>query len=239
LGWAQKTLAKRVGVSLKTVSLVENLGRTSRDTAERIASALGLPIEDILVAGGQQRSMVWFLGSYTDQTEVQRRRTTALINRLGSQLVRLDVRVVMGKSAMLQDLADAYLKAMPGDTFVPCAVMLYGRLRQWDVRDIFRTAIGAAPDLGVVLGGDVSKGRVKQEYDAAVDAGIPMIPVKSTGGQAADLRLTASRLNEAEAAYVQKTHGVDVGRLADTLIQSIRRYAPSRGHRLPDGGFAR
>jgi hypothetical protein len=87
------------------------------------------------------------------------------------------------------------------------------------VRQVFLDAIAKVPDVAVVLGGSPA-GRAVEEASLARDAGIPVLPLKFTGGAA--LSADASfdgRLAEA-IEDLQTIRGSDiVGRMVCDLIE--------------------
>lgn len=171
------------------------------------------------------RTTVWVLGSYSDLTVHQEKITRSLVEILGDGLVSRGIRLISGESGMLIDLAKSYRKAAIASTDpMPSSIMLYGKLRQRAGQKLFADTIGFTPDLAIVIGGGVARGRVNEEVELAMNAGIPILPVPATGGAAAQIQLTANRVDDLFGLLGAPPEAVDVGDLAGVLLRAIERY---------------
>lgn len=170
----------------------------------------------------QRVGVVWVLGSHGSLPDEQRTRTQRLLAPLAAGLVNQGLRVVMGESDMLRDLAarcrEASL-ALPSSDRV--TTMLFGNLRQPDIKNYFAHAIGAEPDIAILLGGNTARGRTREEYELAVTNGIPVLAVPATGGVAALSQSTVD-LTDAERRALD---ALDFGDLSRAIVAVVSRYA--------------
>ena len=170
------------------------------------------------------RTTVWVLGSFSELSDRERTVAKKLIEIFAQGLVNSGVRLVSGESDLLIELAEHYRKAaIASSAHVPSAVMLYGKLRQRDAKKLFLDAIGLIPDLAIVIGGRISRGRVKQECQMAAMANIPILTVPAAGGAAATITPTA---NKAADLY-GLLDGTDIGDVSKALLQAVERYLKS------------
>jgi len=148
-----------------------------------------------------------------------------LLPLIAKGFVDIGVRVVSGESDMLIDFAHHYRDAaLVAKARVPNAITLFGRLRQRDARNLFRDAIGVVPTVAVVIGGGIARGRVKEEYDMACRANIPVIPVPASGGAASVLKPTARKADDLLPLLAPTRKAVDVGDVGTALIKAAARY---------------
>lgn len=230
-GWSQEELAKRAGVSRGTIVNLEKGQSCRGDSANLVAQALDRSLAEILLQHPGGRLAVWILGSWQDTGEwPEWEKIEILMDAINCELIESGARVVMGKGNMLQRFADDYFKklraAARAQRFVPPAVMLYGYLRQYDLRQIFAEAMGCVPELGILIGGNVPKGRVAEEYAAAEEAGIPVLCVKATLGCARRLESTVGGIPPEVLGVINETGDkVDWGRLGNSIRDVIRTYA--------------
>jgi len=190
---------------------------------------LGIAVSQTVDIRPGERPTVWVLGSYRGLDEQELAITRKLIITLGSSLAARRVRLVSGRSDMLQDLS-AYCRnvAMSLNPRSTLPVMIEGKLRQTDLRELFRDAIGRIPNLAIVIGGSVGH-RVAEECDYAEKARIPVLPVPATGGSAAKAKLTADRANDLYDALTRSDGMVDTNDLVAALLQAVERYTPNAG----------
>jgi len=172
-----------------------------------------------------ERPTLWVLGSYRGLKDPELTITRNLIITLGSSLAASRVRLVSGRSDMLQDLSGYYrnvqLSIKPRGT---PPVMIEGKLRQTDLRELFQQTIGRIPDLAIVIGGSVGH-RVAEECDYAEKAGIPVLPVPLTGGSAVPARLTADKAKDLYKRLAKSDGIVDTNDLVAALLEAVERYA--------------
>jgi len=147
-----------------------------------------------------------------------------IVRFLPPELVRLGVRLVVGNSDMLRKFAENYMNAQINNTDAPNAIILLGKLRQRDLRNLFEDAIYYVPNLAILLGGGGKIGRVKEEYDDTVRAGIPVIPIYSTGGVAKQVEPTADKVKTLYKTFSQKGANVDAGDLVQAIVKAVRIY---------------
>ena len=220
----QEDLADKAPCSKKTLERIESGKPTTMPTLRKIATVLRVDVRDLLTIVAA-KTTVWLIGSYTDQTEQQRKLTEAMLPILANGLVRLGVRVVMGESTMLQELAHACRDAMmASEKSLPLPIMLFGKLRQTDVREVFATSINVVPDLAIVIGGGVARGRIQEECVAATAARIPILTIAATGAAASQLESTADLVTEDAASVIKNVGSSDAGDLAKAVIQAVRCY---------------
>ena len=175
-----------------------------------------------------RRTTVWVLGSYSELETSEVTIARKMIATLGSGLAARGVRLVTGKSDMLDDLAGHCRNvAMAMSPRGPLPIILDGKLRQTDLKTLFRDTIGGIPNLAIVIGGGVSRGRVAEECDAAEEAGIPILPVPVTGGAAARVRLTAHIATDLYEVLRKTGCAMDTNDLVAALLQAVELYAPN------------
>lgn len=179
-----------------------------------------------------RRPTVWVLGSYSELDSLEIQLTRKLIQKLGSALAARGARLVSGKSDMLDDLAaNCRNVAMALTPRGPLPVILDGKLRETDLKALFMDTIGGLPNLAIVIGGSVRRGRTLQECEAAAEAGIPVLPVPVTGGTAAKVSLTAHHASDLYEGLKHDRSGINANDILDNLLEAIDRYAPD----LPQG----
>jgi hypothetical protein len=185
---------------------------------------LNKDIEEIDSRPGR-RTMIWFLGSYHGISDTEKKIADSIIRSLPSKLIGAGIRVVVGDSTMLMEFIhncrDIHNQS---DIAVPNPVMIFGRLRKRDLRDLFKDAVDCIPDLAILIGGDIEKGRVKEEYDGAVKAEIPIICIASTGGVAKQVKSVADRARPLLGILNQTGDNIDVGDLITAIWEAIVMY---------------
>jgi hypothetical protein len=175
-----------------------------------------------------QKTTVWVLGSYSELDAGELMIARKLVAALGSGIGARRIRLVSGKSDMLDELAaNCRNVAMAMNPRGPLPIILDGKLRQTDLRVLFDETIIGIPDLAIVIGGGVSRGRVAEECEAAKRADIPVLPVPITGGAARLLRLTAHIASDVYEAVGQTSAGRDTNDFVVALLNAVERYAPS------------
>jgi hypothetical protein len=175
------------------------------------------------------RVTAWFLGSYSGLDEAEERFTKKFIPMIATGLAHAGVRVVMGESEMLIDLAKRYRdSAIGGELAIPNPIIPAGKLRQCDLRERFIDTIGVIPDLAVVIGGGVERGRVREECVSAKEAGIPILPVPVTGGYARMAETTFSLSASDRSLLEKRPTNIDVGDIASTIVRLVESCANCR-----------
>jgi hypothetical protein len=173
-----------------------------------------------------RRTTLWMLGSYKGLSDGERNAAGRIIRSLPAKLIGAGMRVVVGDSTMLQEFIhncrDVHNQS---DAAVPNPVMIFGRLRKRALRDLFQDAINCVPDIAILIGGDVEKGRVKEEYDGAVAADIPILCIPATGGVAKQVRSVADRAGHLYGILDQTGDNIDMGDLITAVWEAIAIYA--------------
>ncbi len=173
-----------------------------------------------------ERTTLWVLGSYTGLSDTEKAIAEYIVRSLPSSLIEAGIRVVVGDSTMLTEFIhncrDAHNQS---GTIAPNPVMIFGRLRKRDLRDLFEDTINCVPDLALLIGGRIERGRVKEEYDCAVKAGIPIICVASTGGVAKQVRSVADKASHLYGILSETGGDVDAGDLTTVIREAVRIYA--------------
>lgn len=175
-----------------------------------------------------KRITVWLFGSYSGISPEERKLTKRIISIISLGLVKLGVRVVMGESEMLRDFANKYRDDLiasnaPG----PNPIILPGKLRQRNLKYLFLDAIGTVPDIAILLGGGVERGRVKEEYNYAIKAGIPVLAIPATGGVAKQFESTVDKASEFYSVLKKTGKSVDVGDLSNAILDVVSKYKSS------------
>jgi hypothetical protein len=165
------------------------------------------------------------IGSYSELSERELAVAKRLVPILAKGLVDLRVRLVTGESDMLLELSHQYRDAaIAANSPVPTAIMLSGKLRQRELKNLFLDAIGVIPDLAIVIGGRVSRGRVEEECVMADKAGIPLLPIPATGGVAAKIQRTADKVDDLHSHLAKVGDIVDTGDLSNALLKAVKKY---------------
>ena len=189
-----------------------------------LSYTMGREMDEIDSRPGK-RTTIWMLGSYKGLSDIEKEIAERIISSLPAKLIGAGIRVVVGDSIMLEEFIrncrDIHNQS---DTAVPNPVMIFGRLRKRDLRDLFEDAINCIPDLAILLGGDIEKGRVKEEYDGAVKAEIPIICIASTGGVAKQVKSVAGRASDFFDILNQTGDNIDTGDLISAIWEVIVIY---------------
>lgn len=176
---------------------------------------------------------VWVVGSNRDLGDKQALLNKRFVGFLAQVFMHRRFRVVFGRSGLLDDLGDAVNKEIDREQVYgidrgtlgefgnasamhknsaeppPNPVVLLGSfLSNRGLREVFVESIGHLPDTVVVIGGSPT-GRTHEEVKHAQEAGIPVLPLRFTGGAAAtaatsvDTSLTESvvRIQQARRDY--------------------------------------
>jgi hypothetical protein len=172
-----------------------------------------------------KRTTIGMLGSYKGMSDLEKNIAERIISSLPSKLIGAGIRVVVGDSIMLQDfLHNCRDIHNQSDTAVPNPVLIFGRLRKRDLHDLFEDTINCIPDLAILIGGDIEKGRVKEEYDGAVKADIPIICIASTGGVAKQVKSVAEKASHLFDVLNQTGDNIDTGDLISAIWEAIVIY---------------
>jgi hypothetical protein len=171
-----------------------------------------------------KRLTVWVIGSSDDITDAEARFVDRLVPNFVGHLAQIGVRLVLGESGLLLDIARAYRAALAGlHHFVPHPIVIVGNMRRYPSRLVFSETIGQVPDLAIIIGGRVQRRRVADEYQRAKEAGIPIISLGFTGGAAATLPSTVP--NPLDHYVGKPITSLDVGDIAAKLGQFISEAA--------------
>jgi hypothetical protein len=199
---------------------------------------------------GNDCPVVWILGSHRHlRTEYLRQKALLVCQVLARTFLEERIQLVMGTSRMLEYLADSYeefldnpskLADAEGELFrrtiatehaqshkpVPNPIILLGKLRRPSIRDTFDDAIGRFPDIAILIGGRLGadSGRAAEEYQLAVNAEIPLLPIPFTGGAAESAPCTVDTSLEAELRELRTLTG-NVDRLGPLVLKIVREQA--------------
>ena len=173
----------------------------------------------------KHRTTLWILGSYNGMSDREKIIAKRIVRSLPPKLIQAGIRVVVGESAMLREFIrncrDVHNQSA---TTVPNPVMILGRLRKRDLRNLFEDTINCVPDLALLIGGYIERGRVKEEYDGALKADIPIICIPSTGGVAKQVKSVADRASHLYGILNQAEDYVDSGDLITAIYEAIMVY---------------
>ena len=233
---SQQDCTELIGVLLEKVNTKYPFKLDDREII-REGKLLHKKINDAMKARGysyddtpppQKRTTLWVLGSHSDVSPSERRIIERILPIITKGLVDLEVRVVMGESEMLLEFAHQYRDALiASDSPIPNPIILPGKLRQRNLRYLFSDAIGTVPDLALLLGGGVKRGRVQEEYDMAIKAGIPVLSIPSTGGVAALVNSTTHKADDLYSTLHKTGREIDVGDLCNSILKAVSRYNPA------------
>ena len=199
---------------------------------------------------GNSYPIVWLLGSHRHlKTEHLRQKALQVCQVLARIFLENHIQIIMGTSRMLEYLADSYeeflenpskLGDAEGEPFrktiatehaqchkpAPNPIILLGNLRRPSIRDTFVDAIGRFPDIAVVIGGRSGdeSGRSLEEYQLAVDAQIPLLPLSFTGGAAEIAPCTVDSSLEKEVAELKTLTG-NIDRLGPLVLKIVIEQA--------------
>lgn len=165
---------------------------------------------------------VWIIGSTTELSEEAVHFVEKLAGELGSHLIASRARLVVGDSSILRQFAVAYRAGMPtSGEFVPNPVVVEGNLRKVPADVLFSGVIGSVPDLAIVIGGNTSRGRVREEYQNSVASGIPVISLGMLGGAAAGLPPTLAKNGGLDRFSNLPIEALDVGDVAAAIAKAL------------------
>jgi hypothetical protein len=199
---------------------------------------------------GNDCPIVWLLGSHRYlNTEHLRQKALQVCQALARAFVEDRIQMVMGTSRMLEYLADSYeeflenplkLAQAEGELFrktlasehaqshrpAPNPIILLGCLRRPSIRDTFADAIGRFPDIAILIGGRLGdeSGRSAEEYQLAVNAQIPLLPLSFTGGAAETAPCTVDPSLAKEVAELKTLTG-NIDRLGSVVLKIVREQA--------------
>jgi hypothetical protein len=165
------------------------------------------------------RLTVWALGSYQGLEDHERLIASRVSPLLGSALAQAGARLVVGESDLLWDMVEAYRDAnLSNADWAPNPIVLPGRLRGKDMEIFFRDAIGRVPEVAIVLGGGIARGRVQAEIKGAKEAGIVILPVRRCGGFGARVRSNRSDLMAPLSRLGPRS---DAAEIAGAILQAL------------------
>lgn len=212
------------------VAAVDEACHLIRDSVERLG-----PVAPGLLAHAQRgtyalkdpsriRKTVWFLGSATELDDESVAFLNKFIPELSSRLVSLGCRIVVGDSPLLRQIAVAFRAAMAGvDHFIPNPVVMEGSLRTVPAEKLFLETIGQIPNIAIVVGGSKARGRVREEYENAVRANIPILSIKCLGGAASELDSTVEGAHELDAVglNLRSTDSGELSRRVASIVSQL------------------
>lgn len=171
------------------------------------------------------RLTVWIYGSYSNATNLEKKIINKIIDIVPCGLAKSGVRLVVGQSDMLHEIADKYRnEVLSSNEHLPNPIILPGKLRQRNLRHLFMDAIGTIPDLAILMGGGKERGRVQEEYDSAIEAQIPVLAIPSTGGVAKIVTSTADKAIKYSGILQATGRKVDAGDLAKAVLKVVEAY---------------
>jgi hypothetical protein len=198
---------------------VERLGLVSRGILAHAQTAT-LASHD----PARMRKMIWFIGSATELDEDAIAFLEKFIPELCGRLVRLNCRIVVGDSALLRQIAVAFRAAMAGtEPFIPNPVVIEGNLRNAPAEKLFMETVGQVPNLAIAVGGSKSRGRVREEYENALRAKIPILSIRCMGGAASEFSSTIEGAQELDALAAKELRFIDSGELSRKVAAIISR----------------
>jgi hypothetical protein len=209
-----------------------------------------------------ERPVVWLMGSHRHlETERERQKALQVCQALARAFVTARFHVVMGASRMLEYLGDQYVNYLEnpqqladaeGDSWrktlaaehaqgarpAPNPVVLLGPLTQSSLRETFNDAIGRFPDIAILIGGRLPEqsGRAAEEFQRAVQAGIPVLPIQFTGGAARTVEPTTHPSLKDKVAELQTLVG-NVGRIGPLVVEIVETQAAHQRAQYPPRGL--
>jgi hypothetical protein len=108
----------------------------------------------------------------------------------------------------------------------PNPIFLLGSLRKSSVRETFKDAIGRFPDIAILIGGRLPEksGRAAEEFEIAVQAEIPLLPIQFTGGAARIMAPTTHASLKDKVAELQTLTG-NIDRIGALVVAIVERQA--------------
>jgi hypothetical protein len=168
---------------------------------------------------------------------------------LARSLMTNRVQIVMGTSRMLEYLGDRYVHYLEnpqeladsvGEAWrrtlatehaqnlkpAPNPIVLLGSLRKTHIRETFNDAIGRFPDIAILIGGRLPdrSGRAAEEFQMAIKAKIPLLPIQFTGGAAETVQPTTDPSLKDKVAKVQTLDG-NMDRIGPLVVEIIEAQA--------------
>ncbi|MFW6046609.1 MAG: toll/interleukin-1 receptor domain-containing protein [Candidatus Woesearchaeota archaeon] len=171
-----------------------------------------------------QAPTIWVIGSHRVENMYEREKVVEVAEVISSAFSEEGFQIVMGSSSILNYIgcktSDIMFQLDNEDNRMtskiakssaianlnkpsPNPVMLLGSLLSpQGVKHIFYDSIGKIPDMAILIGGHL-KGRVMQEYEKAIEADIPVLSIKFTGGIAGNINSTVNQKFEEEEKTIQ------------------------------------
>jgi hypothetical protein len=195
-------------------------------------------------------AVVWLLGSHRDLADQhEQQKALQVCQALARAFMAARFQLVMGTSRMLEYLSDKYVDYMenpqdlaeaPGEPWrktlanehaqspkpAPNPIILLGSLQRASIREEFNDAIGRFPDIAVLIGGRLPSdaGRSATEYEMAIAAEIPLLPIQFTGGAAGTVEPTTDPSLKGKVAELQKLKG-NMDRIGPLLVEIVDAQA--------------
>lgn len=145
--------------------------------------------------------LVWLMGSYRNIKEKDE--LSLFVRTLSKVFSKNDIRTVMGTSSLLDEFAmemfrDVHKTKETTPQHTP--VVIFGVVsNEKGIKTTFYECIRQVPDMAILIGGYYEEenkilGNAFNEYNKAIDAEIPVLSLKFTGGAASKSKTTFSYL---------------------------------------------
>lgn len=193
--------------------------------------------------------LVWLIGSHHHLNTRLQQKALQVCQTLARAFLEDRIQLIMGTSRMLEYLADTYeefldnplkLAEAEGEPLrkalstehaqryisAPNPLILLGRLRRSSVRDTFADVVGRFPDIAILIGGrnEIASGRSAEEYQLALDAEIPLLPLPFTGGAAEIAPCTVDSSLKNDVAELNTLTG-NIDRVGPLVLKIVREQA--------------
>lgn len=176
---------------------------------------------------------IWLLGSNRELSDDPKQSASRALQLIGQALAIREFRLIVSGNPLLveairtkRESADSaedsyrtelvelgHAHAMLGDSATVNPIIIMGNLyKQQGLRYTFMQAVGVIPDLAILVGGH-PLGRSIEEIELAAAAGIPVLPIRSSGGAAAAIQLRfdsqfVQRIDELDTLFGQNERWV-------------------------------
>ena len=191
--------------------------------------------------------IIWIIGSHRVENMYEREKVIEVAEVISSAFAEEGFKIVMGSSSILDFIGSRNSELMTmldnednrmtskiakssaiANLNNPSSnpVMLFGSLSsQQGVKHIFYDAIGKIPDMAILIGGHIN-GRVMQEYEKALEANIPVLSIKFTGGVAGKVNSTINKKFEPEEKAIQKLSN-QMAQFKEDLVNLVKKQVKS------------
>jgi hypothetical protein len=197
-----------------------------------------------------ENPIVWLMGSHRHLVHKhEQQKALQVCQTLARAFMASRIQIVMGTSRMLEYLADEYvnyledpkrLAAAKGELWrkslatehaqstkpAPNPIVLLGSLRKVSIRELFNDTIGRFPDIAILIGGRMPEqsGRAAEELTKAIEAEIPLLPIKFTGGAARTIEPSTHPSIKDKVEELQTLTG-NVDRIGPLVVEIVERQS--------------